>query len=424
MTGAMTAQRSIEHVDGRVPGAGRTRVAYLTNVYPKNSHSFIRNEILALERQNFDVMRLTIRASSDVLADATDVHERNNTFVLLDGHGAAMLWPALKRVARKPGAFFRAMGVARSAFRHGSARWVQCVAYVLEACRLADRMEAEGIRHIHVHFGTNPATVARIASRLGAFSYSVTMHGPDEFDAPERLQLREKVADASFVVAISSFGRSQIMRWAAPADWSKIAVIRCGSGPAFMNHVTPITDAGLSGHDLLCVARLSPQKGIPLLIEAAAMVAKVRDFHLNIIGDGPMRAEVEAQIARLGLEKTVTLQGWCDSQGVWRAMLGARAMVLASFAEGLPVVLIEALALGRTVIATQIAGIPELIDSSVGWLIAPGSVTALVNAITAALDAPTERLRAMGHAGRERVEAAHDLDENVADLADLLRPLA
>ncbi|NOW46450.1 glycosyltransferase involved in cell wall biosynthesis [Novosphingobium sp. SG751A] len=424
MTEAMITARNIEHAQEAAPAANRPRVAYLTNVYPKNSHSFIRNEILALERQNFAVTRLTVRASPDLLVDACDLHERDNTFILLDGRIAVMLWPALKRAARRPRAFLRALGVARSALRHGGARLVQCAAYVLEACRLADRMEAEGIRHIHVHFGTNPATVARIAIRLGAFSYSLTMHGPDEFDAPERLQLREKVADASFVVAISAFGRSQIMRWAAPDDWSKIAVIRCGSGPQFMNHVTPITDAGLSGHALLCVARLSPQKGIPLLIEAVAMVASTRDLHLNIIGDGPMRPEIEAQIAELGLNGVVTLMGWCDAQSVWRAMLAARAMVLPSFAEGLPIVIIEALALGRTVISTQIAGIPELIDPSVGWLIAPGSVTALAGAINAVLDAPGDQLRAMGHAGRERVEAAHDLDENVADLADLLRPLA
>jgi len=419
----MAAEPLVEDLADDPPVPGPCHVAYLTNVYPKISHSFIRNEILALERQDFKVTRLTVRGSPDTFSDPIDRDEQDNTIILLDGHPFAMLWSALKRMTRSPRNFTRALRVARSTLLHGSAGWLQCTAYMLEACRLADRMERLGIRHVHVHFGTNPATVARIASRLGSFSYSVTMHGPDEFDAPERLQLREKVADASFVVAISTFGRSQIMRWSAPSDWPKIAVIRCGTSPLFMSHVTSITDAGLSGRNLVCVARLSPQKGIPLLIEAVELVARTHDFHLNIIGDGPLRSDVEIQIAELGLSETITLQGWCDPQSVWRGMLAARTLVLPSFAEGLPIVIIEALALGRPVIATQIAGIPELVDQRVGWLIPPGSVPALANAIIAALDSSTERLRSMGDIGRNRAEAAHDVDENVADLADLLRPL-
>lgn len=419
----MTAERPVGSIIPDTPGGSGLRVAYLTNVYPKISHSFIRNEILALERMGFIVTRLTVRSTNDVFSDATDRAEQESTEVLLDGHIPGMLWSALRRMVRHPRAFSRAVGVARSAFRHGGAGFVQCTAYVLEASRLVDCMERDGIRHVHVHFGTNPATVARIASRLGPFSYSVTMHGPDEFDAPERLQLREKVADASFVVAISAFGRSQIMRWSAPHDWPRIAVVRCGRNPLFMSHVTPITDSGLTSRTLVCVARLSPQKGIPLLIEAAALVAQTYDFHLTILGDGPLRPQLEAQIADLNLGDVVTLSGWCDPQSVWRAMLAARALVLPSFAEGLPIVIIEALALGRPVIATQIAGIPELVDHKVGWLVLPGSVTALSDAMIAALEAPSDQLRSMGDLGRARATAGYDLDENVADLADLLRPL-
>jgi glycosyltransferase involved in cell wall biosynthesis len=403
---------------------GPVRVAYLTNVYPKISHSFIRNEILALERQDFAVTRLTIRPSSDVFSDVTDRNEKDNTITLLDGHVTAMLWSALGRMVRRPRAFVRALAVTYSAYQCGTPGLVRCAAYFLEACRLADRMEQAGIRHVHVHFGTNPATVARIASRLGPLSYSLTMHGPDEFDAPERLQLGEKVADAQFVVAISAFGRSQIMRWSTPQDWQKITVVRCGSDPLFMHHVIPIIDTGLSDNYLVCVARLSPQKGIALLIEAAAIVAESHHFHLKIIGDGPMRAQIEAQIEALNLQDVVTLCGWRDPQSVWREMLAARALVLPSFAEGLPVVIMEALALGRPVIATSISGISELVDSATGWIIPAGSVTALASAMIDALDTSTEHLRAMGDVGRHRVWAGHDIDENVADLADLLRPLA
>lgn len=417
-----------EHRHGRFAQAfltpDPTRIAYLTNVYPKISHSFIRNEILALERQDFAVTRLTIRPSPDAFSDMADRDEMANTITLLDGNWLAMLRSAMGRMVRRPRGFFRALGVTCAVYYHGAPGLVRCTAYFLEACSLADRMERAGIRHVHVHFGTNPATVARIASRLGSFSYSLTMHGPDEFDAPKQLQLREKVADARFVVAISAFGRSQIMRWSATEDWRKIAVVRCGSDPLFMHHVTPIIDTGLSNNSLVCVARLSPQKGIALLIDAAAIVAESHDFHLNIIGDGPMRAELEAQIEALNLQDYVTLCGWRDPQSVWREMLAARSLVLPSFAEGLPVVIMEALALGRPVIATSISGISELVDRETGWIIPAGSVTALADAMVAALETPTEQLRAMGEVGRQRVNAGHDIDENVADLADLLRPLA
>jgi len=418
------AGQAHRHLTQTMPEPGLVRVAYLTNVYPKISHSFIRNEILALERLDFSVTRLTIRQSVDIFSDATDQDEQDNTIPLLDGHIVTMLWSALSRMVRRPRAFAKALGVTRSTFLHGAKGLVRCTAYFLEACRLADRMERAGIRHVHVHFGTNPATVARIASRLGQLSYSLTMHGPDEFDAPEQLQLCEKVADARFVIAISAFGRSQIMRWSAPQDWRKVAIVRCGSDPLFMHHVTPITDNGLHGNTLICVARLSPQKGIALLIAAAAIVAQTHDFHLNIVGDGPMREELEAQIAAADLEDVVTLCGWRDPQSVWREMLGARALVLPSFAEGLPVVIMEALALGRPVVATSISGISELVDRETGWIIPAGSVTALADAMIAALETPTEQLRAMGDVGRERVRAGHDIDDNVADLADLLRPLA
>lgn len=422
------------HVAGEEPLCGRpapesagpcrTRVAYLTNVYPKISHSFIRNEILALERMDFDVIRLTIRASPDVFADPTDEDERAHTVTLLDGNVVGMLWSAANRLFRQPRAFLRGLSVTAATFRRSSRGVVRCTAYFLEACRLADRMERAGIRHVHVHFGTNPATVARIASRLGQLSYSLTMHGPDEFDAPESHEIGEKVADARFVIAISAFGRSQIMRWSAPKDWSKIAVVRCGSDPLFMHAVTPIVDTGLTDNCLVCVARLSPQKGIMLLIEAAAIVAQTHEFRLNIIGDGPMRAELEEQIKARDLEDVVTLSGWLDPRTIWRELLASRALVLPSFAEGLPVVIMEALAMGRPVIATAISGIPELVDRDTGWIIPAGSVTALADSMIAALEAPSEQLRAMGEVGRQRVRAGHDIDENVPDLADLLRPLA
>lgn len=406
---------------GRAAAAGMC-VAYLTNVYPKPSHTFIRNEILALERQGLRVARITIRRPREELVDAADREEAEDTVALLSGNPVPLLIAVAGRLVQSPKRFAAAL---RAAMAGGakSGRPLAAAMYFVEACRLAAMMEAAGLRHVHVHFGTNPAAVARLAAMLGALTYSVTMHGPDEFDAPAALQLPDKIADARFVAAVSSYGRSQLMRWSRIADWPKIAVVRCGVAPAFHVRV-PVSGAGLRSRTLVCVARLSAQKGLPLLLEAAALVARTHGFQLRIVGDGELRPMLTARIAALGLAGPVRLLGWRDAAVVREEIMGARALVLPSFAEGLPIVLMEALALGRPVITTAIAGIPELVDARSGWLIPAGSVPALADAMKAALGAEPGELAAMAAHGRQRVCRLHDIDDNAAQLAALLRPLA
>ena len=253
--------------------------------------------------------------------------------------------------------------------------------------------------------------VARIASKLSGISYSFTVHGPDEFDAPVSLDLREKIADSAFCVAISSYGRSQLMRWSAFSDWSKIEVVRCGVDDGFLNEAARLP---LPDQPKLCaVARLSSQKGIPLLIEAASrLAASGKRFHLTLVGDGEMRAEIEAMIQRFDLQDVVTITGWASSDEVINHLLESRAMVLPSFAEGLPVVIMEALALERPIVVTSIAGTPELVDENCGWLIPAGSIDALAEAMSAVIDAPTDRLVEMGRTGRKRVVVLHDSRTN------------
>jgi glycosyltransferase involved in cell wall biosynthesis len=211
------------------------------------------------------------------------------------------------------------------------------------------------------------------------------------------------------------------MRWSDPAHWDRIEVVRCAVAPHFLQ-VGALNTTGLATRHLTCVARLSAQKGLPLLLLAAARIAETHDFVIDVIGDGEGRAVLEEQIDRLGLTERVRLLGWRASDDVRAALSASRAMVLASFAEGLPVVLMEALALGRPVIATAIAGIPELVDQRNGWLVPAGSVEALAEAMKAVLDAPQEQLAQMGQVGRERVLAMHDPDGNARHLAGLLAP--
>lgn len=402
-------------LDPTVPLSGR--VAYLINAYPKISHSFIRTEISALERLGLEVSRFTIRRTQADFADDSDRKEAAQTTALLDGNWAELAGSVLRSILRRPG---RTIGALRQSLR-STEDWVRALAYFAEAAALAERMAKDNVRHVHAHFGTNPVAVARLAARLSSITYSFTAHGPDEFDAPLALDLPGKIADAGFVAGVSSFGRSQLMRWSSPSHWDRIQVVRCAVARHFLQD-SSVGTAGLETAHLTCVARLNAQKGLPLLLEAAARVAETHEFVIDVIGDGEGRADLEEQIRRLGLSGHVRLLGWRSSDEVRDALSASRAMVLASFAEGLPVVLMEALALGRPVIATSIAGIPELVDHRNGWLVPAGSVDALAAAMKAVLEAPQAQLAAMGQVGRERVLAMHDPDINARHLAGLLKP--
>lgn len=396
------------------------KVAYFTNVYPKVSHSFIRTEILALERCGFAVSRFSVRRSGERL-DGQDQAESERTEVLLENRiGAARA--VVLALLSSPLAALSALALA---WQTSSGRLKAC-AYFVEAALLAHRLKQLGIRHVHAHFGTNPAAVVRLAARIAPITYSFTVHGPDEFDDPRGLDLRGKISEAAFVAGVSSYGRGQLMRWTAPVDWPRIHVVRCAAGPGFFERALQVdTPASLpQAPHFLCVARLSAQKGLPLLIEAMAMVSSRRAVTLDIIGDGEDRPIIEEQIARSALTHHVRLLGWAAPETIRTALHNARALVLSSFAEGLPVVLMEAMASRRPVIATAIAGVPELVDREVGWLVPSGSAQALAEALEAALDAVPDELAAMGERGRMRVLERHDPDGNAADLAALLAPLA
>ncbi len=414
---AATDAASTPALPASAPDAGR--VAYLTNVYPKVSHSFIREEIQAMERAGLRILRLTVRKPSTPLLDAVERAEAKQTTALLDAGVATFARAVAARAIKQPSAFFTTLRLAVSMGRRGSAGIVRNLAYFVEACLLGEILERESVRHVHVHFGTNPASVALFAHRLGGPTYSLTVHGPDEFDAPGGLHLREKIAGASFAVAISHHGRGQLLRWSDIADWPKVAVVRCGVAPCFSHR----SDVGLSSTTLTCVARLSAQKGIPILLEAAGILARTQSFQLRIIGDGEMRAEIEGEILARGLGDKVRLLGWQSTDSVRREIENGRALVVPSFAEGLPVVIMEAFAIGRPVVATAIAGIPELVDSGNGWLVPSGSAEALANAMREALAAPLDDLQEKATRGRKRVAEQHDIDANAAALRGLMQPL-
>ncbi len=393
------------------------RIAYLVNRYPAVSHTFIRREIAGVEAAGLEVRRFSVRGAEE-LADARDRIERERTEVLL-GRGvlapaAALVLAALTRPVR----FARALVLAWRLGRRSPRGRLRHLAYLAEACLLRRRLRLQEAAHLHAHFGTNSAAVALLCRTLGGPPYSFTVHGPEEFDAPGPLGLREKIRHAGFVVAVSDFGRGQLMRWAEAAEWPKLHVIRCGVDGDFLGRASPLPSGP---RRLVCVGRLCEDKGQVLLVEAAARLRREgREFELVLVGDGPARAAVEERVRAEGLEGRILLRGWMSGEGVRQEVCNAHLFVLPSLAEGLPVVIMEALSLGRPVISTYVAGIPELVRPGVnGWLVPAGSVEALAGALREALDAPLERLAAMGQEGARIVAERHDAGVEARKLAAL-----
>jgi len=405
----------------------RLKIAYLINQYPDVSHSFIRREIQALERRGLEITRFSVRPSDD-LVDAADKEEAACTRVLLASGWVALGMAALGAVVQYPCRFVKALRVATSMARKSERGFLRHMVYLAEACLLGRWLQDAGVTHLHAHFGTNPAAVARLVSVLYMYTFSFTVHGPEEFDKPGALSLGDKIDDAAFVVGVSSFGTSQLRRWCSHTSWTKLHVVRCGVNQAFFedqelaNGQEQLPAPAPSDIPrLVCVGRLCEQKGQLLLIEACARLwhAGAR-FELVLVGDGPMRQEVERLAASRGIQEAVTITGWQDAQQVQGWVRSARAMVLPSFAEGLPVAIMESLALRTPVITTYIAGIPELVDASCGWLVPAGSVEALAEAIATCLQLTPDRLAAMGEAGRQRVADLHAIDRAVEPLIGLL----
>ncbi|MDM9382276.1 glycosyltransferase [Chlorogloeopsis sp. ULAP01] len=395
-------------------------IAYLINQYPKVSHSFIRREINSLEKHGIKIQRFAIRSCGNELVDEADIQELEKTQVVL-GIGKIGLVISLIRVAiARPIRFLQALWLALRVGWRSERGILYHLIYLAEACVLLGWWEKAYVEHVHAHFGTNSTTVAMLCSAMGGPPYSFTIHGPEEFDCVQSLSLVEKVKRAAFVVTVSSFGKSQLYRWCDRCEWSKIHVVHCGVDDGFLD-TTPTSIP--SEPRFVCVARLSQAKGHLLLLDAAARLAREGlQFKLVLIGDGLLRNEIENAIAQLGLQNYVELIGWASNGEVRQQILASRAMVLPSFAEGLPVVLMEALALSRPVISTYIAGIPELVEPGVcGWLVPPGSIEALVTAMREALQLPIEQLEHMGSKGQSRVVQKHNIAIEAGNLAALFQ---
>jgi glycosyltransferase involved in cell wall biosynthesis len=378
------------------------RIAYMTGEYPRATDTFIQREVAALRASGVHVETLSVRrpASKEVVSDEVRA-ERERTYYLLPANPLRAAAAHLELLFKRPGRYFSALGLALSTRPPGLKALAWQAAYFLEAGLVARRLRDHNLSHLHNHFSNSSCSVAMLASALGGFTYSFTMHGPAEFYEPKYWRVDEKVRRAKFVACISHFARSQAMVFAPQEQWAKLHVVHCGVSP---EQFEPRRHEG-TGSRLLFVGRLAAVKGLPVLLEAVAQLAKDRpDVTLVVVGDGPDRAKLEAQAKRLGIAGRVEFRGYQSQVQVRELLRQTDAFAMASFAEGVPVVLMEAMAAGVPVIATRIAGVPELVEEGVsGFLVPPGEPRVIAERAALLLDDAELRNR-MGAAGRAKVE--------------------
>lgn len=395
--------------------AQQIKIAYFVNQYPGISHSFIRREIQALERQDVEVLRYAIRPSADNVIAPEDIKEFEKTEHIVRQSKLALLATMVSQAARTPLATLKTLGMALKLGHCSEAGLFRHFLYFGEALVLVSWMKREGVRHVHAHFGTNASIIAMLASEFGDIQFSMTVHGPEEFEKPAQISLREKLERSAFTVAISKFGASQLKKISSPAHWSKIKIVHCGIEPDFYADQTVSLPAE---KHMVCVGRLCAEKGqIDLVNALARAIKQIPDLSLSLIGDGPMRPDIEAAISAHNLADRIVLEGWKTPDEVTAAIAKARIFILPSYAEGLPVSIMEALTLRRPVISTYVAGIPELVrPDRNGWLVPAGDVAAIEATIVEAMHASDETITKMGEAGFVDVSAEHDINTEGAKL--------
>lgn len=395
-------------------------LAWLTGEYVRVSHTFIQREVAAFREMGFDLRTFSIRrtGAEDLIGPEQQL-EAERTFHVLEAASrpAVALAAHAAALRRTPVTWLRTLVEAWRTAPAGVRGRIFNLIYFHEAVVLAEELRRQGIVHLHNHFAMASCTVARLAAPLAGVTWSFTLHGPDDLADPRRWRLDDKVAQADFVVCISSYARAQVMLHSARSDWPKLHIVHCGVDPSrYERGRSEGTDR------LLFVGRLAAQKGVPVLLAALVRARRVRpSLTLTLVGDGPDRAVIEAEAEALGLGGAVAFLGYQGQEEVARLLSESSALVLPSFAEGVPVVLMEAMAAGLPVVATQVAGIPELVENGVsGLLVPPGDEVELARAI---LDATEDAAMAkrMGAAGRARVLSDFSLRSEAARLAGLVQ---
>lgn len=398
------------------------KLGYLTSQYPATSHTFIRREVSALRARGVSLETYSIRAPSQAeLVAEEDRREAEHTYTVLSRGLAEFAIAHVVTLMRRPLAY---SGTFASALRHrppGLKALLLALAHFAESIVLARRLERDRVTHLHNHFANSAATVGLLTTRLLGIGWSFTMHGISETDYPAGLMLPDKIRAARMVACVSWFGRAQAMRVVEPIHWEKLEVVRCGLE---LDRLPPRNRDADETVRIVCVGRLSPEKGIAGLLQAVAALDPERArVQLILVGDGPEQESLAALTSELGLAPSVTFRGRLPEQHTLGEIAGSDILVLPSFMEGLPIVLMEAMALGLPVLASRVAGVPELVrDGENGLLFTPANWTELSQQLQRLVDDAALRHR-LGTAGRRTVEAGFDVRRSAGQLARLFEAL-
>lgn len=391
------------------------KIAYLTGEYPRATDTFIQREVAALRSLGREVLTCSIRQTGPEHHVGPEQRaEAAKTFHVLKAaksplHLLKCHWRFLRE---QPGRYFSALRLAMMTNPGGFKNTLYQLFYFAEAAVLGAHLKDQGVKHLHNHIAKSSCSVAMLMSEMTGISFSFTLHGPDIFFAPDHWRLDKKIEKARFVACISHFCRSQAMSFSASSDWSKLHIVHCGVDPdRYTGGDAP------SGQRLLFVGRLAAVKGLPILLQA---LVDVPEASLTVIGDGPDRSELQDQARDLGLAQRVDFVGYQSQDEVAEALKKHDIFVLPSFAEGVPVVLMEAMASERPVVTSQIAGVPELVENNVdGVLVPPGDVSALTQALHTLANDPDTQIK-MGQSGRLKVCAGYRSDMEAEWLSKLL----
>jgi len=403
--------------ENSINSGGPPALAYLVSQYPAVSHTFILREIQQLRRIGIAIRTASVKspAASPHGFTQTELDEVAATFYVQARGPLRILLDHATCLGRRPLAYlsgllltFRLAGLDLKATLYH-------VIYFSEAVTVGEWMRRNKLRHLHVHFANAASTAALLLTKTHGLPYSMTVHGPDEFYDTEFYHLREKVEGAAFICCISRFCRSQLMKTGSPDNWEKMEVCPLGVDPEVFQP-RPIA----AGNDLhiLCIGRLTPAKGQAVLLAAVAkLIERGRRVHCDLVGDGPDRNALERQAARMRIGGNVTFHGAVNQDRIGDLLACAGVFALPSFAEGVPVSLMEAMAMEIPCISTTVAGIPELIESGKeGILVSPSDPDLLAAAIETLIDDPELRLR-LARAGRRKIIENYNLGINTERLA-------
>ncbi len=399
----------------------KLKIAYLISQYPAISHTFILREILSLKALGLDIHVASINRADRCFEKLTDAEQKEvqTTFYIKPTGVLGAIKAHAYTFFRHPIGYFRGLFFALSLGRTDLGKLLYRFFYFVEAVMVGRWMQQQQLNHLHVHFAMAASTVGMITTKVFPIQFSLTVHGPDEFYDVYTYHLSEKVLTADFICCISDFARSQLMAMSPPSEWSKLEICPLGVNPTVF---TPHIRQEYSTYfEILCVGRLVPVKGQSILLEAVAqLIAQGQQIKLNFVGDGPDRQILENIVIDKQLTEYVHFAGAINQDKILAFYQQADVFILASFAEGVPVVLMEAMAMEIPCISTHITGIPELIKKQAGILVPPGNAKELTKAIEQLINDPNLRI-SLGKAAREWVIQHYHLEKNTQALLKIFQ---